>query len=46
MIIHQTKQNLKKYDKNLKKFNASKALDAALDVNNLNICLFELNVEF
>lgn len=32
VIIHQTKQNLKKYDKNLKKFNASKALDAALDL--------------
>ena len=31
MISHATKQHLKKYDKNLKKFNATKALDAALE---------------
>lgn len=31
VIMHTTKQNLKKYDKHLKKFNASKALDAALE---------------
>jgi hypothetical protein len=30
--MHNTKQNLKKYDKHLKKFNATKALDAALEV--------------
>ena len=32
VIMHNTKQNLKKYDKHLKKFNATKALDAALEV--------------
>lgn len=32
IIMHNTKQNLKKYDKHLKKFNATKALDAALEV--------------
>ncbi len=39
LIAHTTKQHLKKYDKHLKKFNASKALDSALDVilfHNLN----------
>lgn len=30
--MHNIKQNLKKYDKHLKKFNATKALDAALEV--------------
>jgi hypothetical protein len=32
IINHQTKLHLKKYDKHLKKFNSTAALDAALDV--------------
>jgi U3 small nucleolar RNA-associated protein 15 len=32
IISHETKQHLKKYDKHLKKFNATKALDAALEL--------------
>lgn len=33
VINHLTKQHLKPYDKNLKKFNSTKALDSALDVS-------------
>lgn len=45
-IINQTtKQHLKKYDKHLKKFNATKALDEALAVN-FNFKIFSTKTFF
>ena len=45
VITHLTKQHLKPYDKNLKKFNATKALDSALDVS-LNKIKKNFNFQF
>ena len=33
IVNHLTKQHLTKYDKHLKKFNSTKALDSSLEVN-------------
>ena len=45
IVSHTSKEHLKKYDKHLKKFNATKALDSALDVRPNIVISFYLLVD-